>query len=61
MIIGKREREREREKSSKVSSDKDYTPESCKIELFESEKVSSHKIICGSGLTVCELLKAVKA
>ena len=37
--------------------------ESSKIELFEGEKVFSHKIICifVSDLTVCVLLKAVKA
>ena len=38
------------------------TPENSKIELFEREKVFSHKIIgiFGSGLTVCVLLEAVK-
>ena len=37
--------------------------ESSKIELFEGEKVFSHKIICifVSDLTVCVLLKAVRA
>ena len=39
-----------------------YTPESSKIELFEGEKVFSHKIICihWSVLIVCVLLKTVE-
>ena len=45
-------------RSSKSSSDRDFNihrKESSKIELFEGEKVFSHKIICifWSGLTVC--------
>ena len=40
-----------------------YTPESSKIQLFEGEKVFSHKSICifGSVLIVRVLLKAAKA